>query len=79
MSAHALAAALSAIGLSCEVEAQERMVVLRPTEGAHALADATLRARVVALAADHGFTHVAVELTDDTFVREREGAAVSGD
>lgn len=79
MSAHALAAALSAIGYSCEVEARERMVVLRPAAGAHALADATLRARVVALAAEHGFSHVAVELTDDMCVGERARAAVSGD
>ena len=78
MSATSLSTALATLGHPCEVEAHERMAVLRPAPGAAFLADAALRARVVSLAADHGFTHVAVELME-SLDRERAGAPVSGD
>jgi hypothetical protein len=79
MSADALAAALSAIGHPCEVDMHERMAVLRPAGGAGMMADDALRARIVSLATEHGFTHVAVELTDDGVVQERASAVVPGD
>lgn len=78
MSIHALEAALSALGYPCAVEAHERLAVLRAAGAENALADRALRERVAMLAAEHGFTHVAIELTDGTFARERAGATVSG-
>lgn len=78
MSVTALETALAALGHPCVVEAHERMAVLRPTHGSQPLTDDALRRRVVSLATECGFTHVAVELTDDSLEQERAGAAVSG-
>lgn len=62
MSAAALRVALEAVGVRCAVEADDRLAVLRLDGAAEALADATLRATVTRLAAEHGYTHVALEL-----------------
>ena len=79
MSVHTLQAALERLGHRCEVEGHERMAILRLTSGPAPLSESALRTHVVSLAAEHGFTHVAVELTDDLLDRGRAGAAVSGD
>jgi hypothetical protein len=61
-SAGALATALAAEGLSCDVEVRGRLAVLLPGADAGALADPARRRRAAALAAAHGFSHVALEL-----------------
>ena len=68
-----LAAELRDEGVHCAVEARDGLAVLRLEshgvggDGRHQqLADATARARIVRLARRHGFTHVAIELTDET-------------
>lgn len=62
-----LAAALTELGIDCDVEARGTLAVLTPADGsssatAGTLADAGLRAVVVAAARDLGFTHIALEL-----------------
>lgn len=60
MSAEGLRLALGTLGIVSEVEARDRLAVLRA--GPDAARIASERARVVALAAEHGFTHVALEI-----------------
>ena len=60
--AGALAAALAAEGLRCDVEERGRLAVLLTADDAASLADPALRRRAAALAAAHGFSHVALEL-----------------
>ena len=62
--ASALAAALSALGLPCRVEARVRLAVIMagPAHAAR-LTDPASRREVFALAKRHGFTHVAIELS----------------
>ena len=64
--AAALAAALRGAGIACEVEARAALalIVVSSTDAARLAAD-DLRRRVLALAREHGFTHVAVELGVD--------------
>ncbi len=63
MSAAALQQALSAVGLPCAVEARERLAVLAADVPVAAALRATVtRELAVRLAAEHGFTHVALEL-----------------
>ena len=62
MSAAALEEALRRIGVDGRVEAREGLALLVPRAGAAALADASLRRRAAALAREHGFTHLALEL-----------------
>lgn len=79
MTAESLELALAAVGVPCSVEPHQRLAVLRPSADGPSLVEESLRARVVALATEHGFTHVALDLTDTSADRERAGAAVSGD
>lgn len=79
MSAASLEEALSALGVQCAVEGSERFAVLRESRPVSALADEMVRARVVALALAHGFTHVAVELIPMATAGERTRAVISGD
>ena len=61
--ATALAAALAELGVHCTVEAHGRLALLAaPT--ARALEAPAARRRAAALAAAHGFTHVALELRE---------------
>jgi hypothetical protein len=61
--AAALAAALRGAGIMCEVEARAALaVIVASAADASRLAGDDLRPRVLALAREHGFTHVAVEL-----------------
>jgi hypothetical protein len=67
--ADALVAALAAEGLHCTIEARGRLAVLLGRGAGPALADPALRRRTAALAAAHGFSHVALDLSppeDDT-------------
>jgi hypothetical protein len=52
-------------GLPVRVESRERLAVLVPFSGAPALTGDTLRRDVQSLAVKHGFTHVAIELTEE--------------
>ena len=62
MSAATFRAALDAAGVRCDVEEQDRLALLRVDGDASALGDAALRETVTRLAAEHGYTHVALEL-----------------
>lgn len=64
MSAETLRDALRAAGIDVEIEAHGPLAVLRGENTASELADDAVRARAIALAAEHGFTHTAVELRD---------------
>jgi hypothetical protein len=77
--AAALENALAALGVPCAVEAEQRLAVLRPKVQGSTFAQPAMRARIVALALEHGFTHVAVDLADVHTTGERAGAVVSGD
>jgi hypothetical protein len=61
-----LAAALRGAGIACDVEARAALalIVAAPAEATR-LATEDLRRLVLALAREHGFTHVAVELGVD--------------
>ena len=64
--------ALRAAGVSCVVDAFDRLAVLVPGPGGCALTgDAALRGRALALLAAHGFTHLALELTGDPSAASR--------
>lgn len=65
-----LAARLRDAGLSYRVEARERLAIVIPLPGSSLSAGD--RTRVLQLARDEGFTHVAIELDPD-------GATLSGD
>ena len=64
MSVETLRAALAAIAVDAEVEAHDRVAVLRPAAGSGSLADAALRRRVALLALEHGFMAIAVEVDE---------------
>ena len=62
----ALAAAIAELGLECALEVRGGLALLLPTqEGAAALQVDETRRAVLALAKEHGFTHVAIELPGD--------------
>lgn len=74
MSAAALEAALAAIGVHGRVEAEGPLAILSLSDGS-LLVDVATREAVVALATQHGFSHVALELTDEP----PDGAPLSRD
>lgn len=76
MSAPSLAAALAAHGVDARVEARDALAVITVPNGeaAERLRDPDLRRAVIALAAQHGFKTVALELASATDDR----AALSG-
>jgi len=57
-----LQSALAAIGFEAKVEGQGRVAILRATS---LPVDAASRRRMVALAREHGFANVALELAPD--------------
>ena len=79
MTSAAMESALASLGLPCTVEAEERLAILRPKLSGINFAQPAVRARIVALAQEHGFTHVALDLADVHLKGERRGAVVSGD
>lgn len=66
MSVAALVAALSSAGIACSVEPRDRLAVLVPPAGSSLFADADARRTALGLARAHGFTHIAVELIDES-------------
>ena len=62
MSADTLRRALGALAVDADVEARERLALLRPADAVAARRIAAERARIAALAGEHGFSHVALEL-----------------
>jgi hypothetical protein len=59
----AFSAALRADGIVCDVEGRAALaLIVVPTAAARRLAIEDTRRRVLSLAREHGFTHVALEL-----------------
>ena len=56
--------ALAAAGIDTSVEIRDRLVVLTPRDKVPDLTSAERRRALLALAAERGFTHVALELVD---------------
>ena len=66
MTVESLEAALDALGIPCTVEAHERLAVIVPRGEVSALEDARHRRETVRLAREHGFTHIALELVEQS-------------
>lgn len=64
VNADALERALAAVGLQGTIEIRGSLAVLK-VRGDVTLADAQLRDVAVRVAADHGFSHLALELFDE--------------
>ncbi|HEU4584529.1 MAG TPA: hypothetical protein VFR95_02220 [Gemmatimonadaceae bacterium] len=75
MSAESLREALAALGLRGGVEARGALAVLSLEGDAAPLRDPSVRARALSLASEHGFTHLALEVTD----ARSDGAALHRD
>ena len=64
--AAALASAIAELGIACDVEARGGLVLLLPApESVSKLAEEGTRRAALALARQHGFTHVAIELPNE--------------
>lgn len=64
--AASLAAAIAELGLRCDVEARGGLVLLLPApESVAKLGEDETRRAALALARQHGFTHVGIELPSD--------------
>jgi hypothetical protein len=62
----ALAAAIAELGIECALEVRGGLALLLPTaDGVAALQVDDSRRAVLALAKEHGFTHVAIELPSE--------------
>jgi hypothetical protein len=57
-----LRSALADAGFAAEVEARDRLAVIRPRDDIAARALAAERERVFSIAARHGFSHAAMEI-----------------
>jgi hypothetical protein len=57
--------ALRELGLHCAVEARGNLAIVIPAPGERALEDATVRRTVLATLRARGFTHAAVEPSDE--------------
>ena len=80
MSAAALGAALADWGISATVEARDRLAVIKPLAAGDVESLTSARPRIVTLAAAHGFSHVALDVTPVGGVTPaRTDAAFSGD
>ena len=64
-SREALEQALHAAGVQCRVEAWDALAVAVPAPGDRRLEDPQLRRRAVAIAREHGFSHLALELVEE--------------
>jgi hypothetical protein len=74
----ALEGALAERGLVCRVESRSGLAVLIADQATvAALGDAELRRAALALAREHGFSHVAIELRSDASAGSRSDAPVS--
>ena len=63
MSAHEFAAALTSLGIPCQLEEQGKLAVI--ILAATVSLDAPMRRTIVALGRTHGFANVCVELRPD--------------
>ena len=64
--AASLAAAIGALGVQCSLEARGGLALLMPLPASvTTLQDADTRRAILALAREHGFTHVGIELPND--------------
>lgn len=63
MSEESLREALAALGLRGRVEARGAFAILTLEGDAAPLRDPSLRARALSIASEHGFTHLALEVT----------------
>jgi hypothetical protein len=63
---------LRALGIRCSVEEWDALAVLVPAPGDRALEDEELRRRAIALARSHGFSHLAMDLSEERDVASRE-------
>lgn len=81
MSAAALERALAHAGLLAEVEARDRLAIIRAADTNASRAIGARRGEVTALASAHGFSHVALELAPSGERRPalRSDAALPGD
>jgi hypothetical protein len=70
VSARDLEDALRQLGVEAGVDARGTLAVLVSDRELAGLADPSMRARVVQLARDNGFTHIAVELSPRRESRE---------
>lgn len=62
MSADGLERALRAIGIECSVEARDRLAIIIPKTPARDFTEPALRRAAIALLAEHGFSHLALEI-----------------
>ncbi len=81
MTAESLSAALDRVGVHGTVEARDRLAVLRVRpDVVAALTDGDVRRDVLRTAAEHGFTHVAIEVVvaevDDALSHEPRAAVL---
>lgn len=66
MSAEVLETALASLGVRGRIETRDRLAVLIATDDeAVVLLDEATRGRAVAIAREHGYANLALELTDD--------------
>lgn len=64
--AASLATAIAALGVQCSLEARGGLALLMPVQASVAkLQEPEIRRAVLALAREHGFTHVGIELPND--------------
>jgi hypothetical protein len=75
LSAAVLRQALAALGIRGSVEARGALAILTLDDDAAPLRDPELRARAVAIASEHGFTNLALEVRQP----RGEGAALHRD
>lgn len=75
MSAESLRQALAALGIHGSVEARGALAILSVEGDIAQLRDPEMRARVLGLASEHGFTNLALEVSQPS----GEGAALHRD
>jgi hypothetical protein len=65
--AGSLATAIAALGVQCSLEARGGLALLMPVQASvEKLREPEIRRAVLALAREHGFTHVGIELPNDS-------------
>ncbi len=75
----ALERGLTELGVPCRVESRAGLAVLIATPDVAArLGEAELRRQALALAREHGFTHVAIELRSDADAKHAPDASLPG-
>jgi hypothetical protein len=67
---------LRALGVRCTVEARGNLAIVIPAVGERALEDGATRRAVLAALRAHGFTHAAVDPSDDQEPRTMPDAGI---